>query len=141
MIAPESAQNIYLLCVKLWNMNNNTLYTNTDLLDEIKKNITSKIHGETMLVNNEETEYVIRWRLEKIIRPYNSLFAGDIITHSVYNDDLIVHKHTEKLLYKIQKDCKNNNKYQYDFDWRIIFHIVKPITSNDPLAVFIENEA
>ena len=141
MIASESSQNIYILCVKLWNMNNNTLYTNTDLLDEIKKTITSKIHGETILVNNEENEYVIRWKLEKIIKPYNALFAGDIITNSVYNDDLIVHKHTEKMLYTIQKDCKNNSKYQYDFDWRIIFHIVKPIKSQHPLPVFIENEA
>ena len=126
----------HILNIKL--AHNNLLISNDELLTNVKNRILNRmftfdIHLEGVQPNNLNARLI--WKKINWHSPYNT-FVGDLITESPYSLDIIISKHVEQMIMQIEEEIKLDpqNVIAYGDDWRIIYHISKPLTNTRPIV-------
>jgi len=112
----------HILCVKVWSPHlqmtsnyGNILYIIKNLIIESNKHFVS---------GSVDTN--IAWKIHKFEKPYDEMFAADLVTNiSIYFENKI-YELTKELLKNIEDSLKAQDKLQNGE--RILFTIVKNIT-------------
>lgn len=126
----------HILNIKL--AHNNLLISNNELLTNVKNRILNRmftfdIHLDGIQPNNLNTRLI--WKKANWSAPYNT-FIGDLITESPYRLDIIISKHVKQMIMQIEEEIKSDhqNVITYGNDWKIIYHISKPLTNIIPIV-------
>ena len=126
----------HILSIKVWcpSVNNITNYSNINT--KIKELIVDNLFTEIVNFNGIDYPITIKWNNPFWDEKKKHLIGGDFITNVNYSHtyDIIILKHTEIVLNKIEETLKTSNFLSSED--KIIFNIVKPLSKSYP---FIDN--
>jgi hypothetical protein len=101
------------------------------ILEEIKARITELPTIQHITYKGFPFNAIVDWKHVSLCPPFKFMM-GDLFSLCPYPDDEVIHSHTKKMIYEVEKVVKE--KYPHT-QWCLIFHLTKIISECIPISV------
>jgi hypothetical protein len=112
----------HILCVKVWSPHLQMTSNYGNILSIVK----NKIVDITMLFVSETGDESLNWRINQFEKPYDEMFAGDLVINVSLHFENKIYELTKEILQEIEDSLKKENRFPNGET--ILFTIVKNLS-------------
>jgi len=112
----------HILCVKVWSPHLQITSNYGNILSIVKNHITDK----NMHCVSETGETIIAWKINKFEKPYDEMFAGELVANVSLHFENKIYELTKEIIQEIEDSLRKENRFPNGET--ILFTIVKNIT-------------
>jgi len=115
----------HILSIQIWSAKSNQTTTYGNILNRVKDLFVDEIQTQEINYNGKTELIPLLWKKVEWTSFNNNLYNSNIVTEAFHIKDDIIYQHVKQMFKEIETNLLIDKKF--DFDYKIIFSIVKPV--------------